>query len=231
MNEHRRGGEFRAARVLGDRQARRSSVCRRLLDCIQVEVTSRCPGRCTYCPHTTRREQWLARDMDMGTFEPALAADAPSRPGAPAGLGRAAAQPGLLRHGGTGPQGRLCQCPPPPAACAWTRRWRPESCESGIDIVAFSLAGTDAASNAARHGVDFDRVCDGHRPACRACAARAHGRAPGNPFRLPDAGLQHRGRARPARARCSGWACTPRSSQHAGLHRRARLGSRGVPAP
>jgi MoaA/NifB/PqqE/SkfB family radical SAM enzyme len=32
--------------------------------------------------------------------------------------------------------------------------------ESGIDIVAFSLAGTDTASNASRHGVDFDRVCD-----------------------------------------------------------------------
>jgi MoaA/NifB/PqqE/SkfB family radical SAM enzyme len=26
---------------------------RRALDWIQVEVTSRCPGRCTYCPHTT----------------------------------------------------------------------------------------------------------------------------------------------------------------------------------
>jgi MoaA/NifB/PqqE/SkfB family radical SAM enzyme len=32
--------------------------------------------------------------------------------------------------------------------------------ESGIDIVAFSLAGADADSNAARQGVDFDRVCD-----------------------------------------------------------------------
>jgi MoaA/NifB/PqqE/SkfB family radical SAM enzyme len=31
--------------------------------------------------------------------------------------------------------------------------------DSGIDIVAFSLAGTDAVSNAARHGVDFERVC------------------------------------------------------------------------
>jgi len=31
--------------------------------------------------------------------------------------------------------------------------------DSGLDIVAFSLAGTDAVSNAARHGVDFDRVC------------------------------------------------------------------------
>jgi MoaA/NifB/PqqE/SkfB family radical SAM enzyme len=31
---------------------------------------------------------------------------------------------------------------------------------SGIDVVAFSLTGTDAASNAARRGVDFERVCD-----------------------------------------------------------------------
>ena len=31
--------------------------------------------------------------------------------------------------------------------------------ESGIDIVAFSLAGTDALSNTSRRGVDFDRVC------------------------------------------------------------------------
>lgn len=31
--------------------------------------------------------------------------------------------------------------------------------ESGIDIVAFSLAGTDDASNNWRRGVDFDRVC------------------------------------------------------------------------
>jgi radical SAM protein with 4Fe4S-binding SPASM domain len=32
--------------------------------------------------------------------------------------------------------------------------------ESGIDIVAFSLAGSDTASNASRRGVDFDRVCE-----------------------------------------------------------------------
>ena len=32
--------------------------------------------------------------------------------------------------------------------------------DSGIDVVAFSLVGTDAASNAARHRVDFDRACE-----------------------------------------------------------------------
>ena len=34
---------------------------RRPLDCIQVDVTSRCPGRCTYCPHTTMRAGWQSR--------------------------------------------------------------------------------------------------------------------------------------------------------------------------
>lgn len=32
---------------------------------------------------------------------------------------------------------------------------------SGIDIVAFSLVGSDAAGNAQRRGVDFDKVCQG----------------------------------------------------------------------
>jgi MoaA/NifB/PqqE/SkfB family radical SAM enzyme len=32
--------------------------------------------------------------------------------------------------------------------------------DSGMDIVAFSLAGTDAASNASRQGLDFEKVCE-----------------------------------------------------------------------
>jgi MoaA/NifB/PqqE/SkfB family radical SAM enzyme len=31
--------------------------------------------------------------------------------------------------------------------------------ESGLDIIAFSLTGTDRESNSSRRGVDFDRVC------------------------------------------------------------------------
>ena len=41
---------------------------RRPFDCLQVEVTSRCPGRCTYCPRTILQEKWLSRDMEMETF-------------------------------------------------------------------------------------------------------------------------------------------------------------------
>ena len=40
----------------------------RLLDCIQVEVTSVCPGRCVYCPHTTQAGYWRSRHMEAATF-------------------------------------------------------------------------------------------------------------------------------------------------------------------
>ena len=39
----------------------------RLLDCIQVEVTSVCPGRCVYCPHTTQAGYWRSRSFWTGT--------------------------------------------------------------------------------------------------------------------------------------------------------------------
>ena len=41
---------------------------RRPLDCIQVEVTSFCAGRCTYCPHTTMAETWKSRHMEADVF-------------------------------------------------------------------------------------------------------------------------------------------------------------------
>ena len=30
----------------------------REIECLQVEVTSCCPGKCTYCPHTPRADVW-----------------------------------------------------------------------------------------------------------------------------------------------------------------------------
>ena len=40
----------------------------RPLDCLQVEVTSRCGGRCTYCPHTTEAATWKSRHMEDEVF-------------------------------------------------------------------------------------------------------------------------------------------------------------------
>jgi radical SAM protein with 4Fe4S-binding SPASM domain len=132
---------------------------RRPLDCIQVEVTSRCPGRCSYCPHTTQRENWLSRDMDMEAFGRLWPLMRRAGRVHLQGWGEPLLNPvffdmaALARNAG---------CQVSTTTCGL--RMDPELAfrivESGIDIVAFSLAGSDTASNASRLGVDFDRVCE-----------------------------------------------------------------------
>lgn len=131
---------------------------RRPLDCIQVEVTSRCPGRCTYCPHTTQREKWLSRDMDMETFGRLWPLMRRSGRVHLQGWGEPLLNPAFFDMAALA---RKAGCRVSTTTCGL--RMDPELAlrivESGIDIVAFSLAGTDTASNASRLGVDFDRVC------------------------------------------------------------------------
>lgn len=132
----------------------------RLLDCIQVEVTSRCPGRCGYCPHTTARRTWNARDMDMPTFERL-------RPlmrragrvhlqgwGEPLLVPRFFDMAAVARQEGCRVSTTTCGLRMDPDLAL-------RIVESGMDIVAFSLAGTDAQVNdRARQGVEFERVCE-----------------------------------------------------------------------
>lgn len=130
---------------------------RRPLDSLQVEITTRCPGRCTYCPHTRQADRWQTADMPPKTFgrlwpllrrsrrvhlqgwgEPLLHADF---------FGMAA----LARRAGCAVSTTTC-------GLHLTEERARRLVESGLDMVAFSLTGTDAAGNAARRGVDFDGV-------------------------------------------------------------------------
>lgn len=131
---------------------------RRPIDCIQVEVSSRCPGRCGYCPHTTQRERWLSRDMDMDTFErlwPLMRRTARVHL---QGWGEPLLNPaffdmaGLARKAGCAVSTTTCGLRMDTAIAA-------KLVNSGLDIIAFSLAGTDGPSNASREGVDFEQVC------------------------------------------------------------------------
>jgi MoaA/NifB/PqqE/SkfB family radical SAM enzyme len=130
-----------------------------LLDCIQVEVTSRCPGRCTYCPHTTRRADWVSRDMELATFarlEPLL-----HRTGRVhlQGWGEPLLNPAFFDMAATA---RRAGCAVSTTTCGLNMDEEIAGglVASGIDIAAFSFAGTDPESNRSRAGVDFDRVCD-----------------------------------------------------------------------
>ena len=131
---------------------------RRLLDVIQVEVTSLCPGKCLYCPHTTMRDQWKGRHMRAETY--------------------ARLWPLLLECGRAHLQGwgepflhprfidmvalaRRAGCDVSTTTCGlhMTGDLAAALVDSGLDIIAFSLAGTTAESNdVLRAGVPFERV-------------------------------------------------------------------------
>ncbi|MFH0996079.1 MAG: radical SAM protein [Pseudomonadota bacterium] len=132
---------------------------RRRMDCIQVEVTSRCPGRCSYCPHTILQDQWLSRDMDMDTFERLWPVMRKAGRVHLQGWGEPLLHPGFFDMAALA---RKAGCAVSTTTCGlrMDRDMARKLVESGIDIVAFSLTGTDAASNAARQGVDFARVCE-----------------------------------------------------------------------
>lgn len=146
--------QFRAPGILQDL---RDFLQPRELECLQVEVTSCCMGKCIYCPHTTRAEVWKSRHMKPETF--------------------AALWPAMLRSGRVHLQGwgepflnpyfmdfvslaRRAGCAVSTTTCGMRmdEALAESIVSSGMDIVAFSLVGTDEATNRARAGVPFSRV-------------------------------------------------------------------------
>ncbi len=134
----------------------------RPLDCVQIEVSTRCPGRCTYCPHTTAGSAWRAVHMEDAVF--------------------AALWPLLRRSGRVHLQGwgepllhprffdftalaRRAGCRVSTTTCGLSmdEALAEQLVESGIDVIGFSLTGTGAAANACRQGVAFDRTLEAIR--------------------------------------------------------------------
>jgi MoaA/NifB/PqqE/SkfB family radical SAM enzyme len=132
---------------------------RRQLDCVQVEVTSRCPGRCIYCPHTVLRDAWLARDMPLGTFERLWPLMRRSVRVHLQGWGEPLLNPAFFEMAALARKAG-CQISTTTCGLRMNEDMAVKLVDSGIDIVAFSLAGTDADSNSSRQGVGFDQVCE-----------------------------------------------------------------------
>lgn len=130
----------------------------RPIHCVQVEVTSRCPARCTYCPHTTAAEGWRFRHMEDTTFAALWPLMRQSGRIHLQGWGEPLLHPRFFDYAALA---RKADCHVSTTSCGL--RMDVEVAEaivkSGMDIMAFSLAGTDTQSNDARQGVPFDRVC------------------------------------------------------------------------
>jgi MoaA/NifB/PqqE/SkfB family radical SAM enzyme len=145
---------------------------RRVLDWVQVEVSSRCPGRCIYCPHTLFKERWRGQDMAMSTFERLWPLMRRAARVHLQGWGEPLLNPSFFEMADLA---RRSGCAVSTTTCGLglnddTAR---RLVSSGLDIVAFSLSGTDETGNAARLGVPFEQVCAA--VACLQAARRAKG--------------------------------------------------------
>lgn len=129
---------------------------RRPLDCVQIEVTSHCPGKCVYCPHTTA-SNWQGRFLKPATFAriwPLLRRSARAHLqgwGEPFLHRQFFDYVALARKAG-------CQVSSTSCGLNINDETADRIAKSGMDYLAISLVGADPASNAPRAGIDFDSL-------------------------------------------------------------------------
>jgi len=128
-------------------------------DWLQVEVTSWCNAACSYCPRTVYRDTWKNRQMSPGTFRRLLPYFGKARLIYLQGWGEPLLSPHFFtmvalakRAGcrvGTTTNGTLLDAPR-----------MLQLVESGLDLVALSLAGVDAKNDAIRRGTSLKQVLE-----------------------------------------------------------------------
>jgi MoaA/NifB/PqqE/SkfB family radical SAM enzyme len=131
-----------------------------VLDWIQVEVTSYCNAACVYCPHTIYRDTWLNRHLPLDVFQKLRPAFKKTGLVYLQGWGEPLLHPDFFTmislakeagcRVGTTTNGKLVDAPLADRLAA-----------SGLDLVAFSLAGATAEKNdALRRGTSLEKVLE-----------------------------------------------------------------------
>lgn len=129
-------------------------------DWIQIEVTSRCNAACMYCPRTVYQQHWLNRSMSMDTFRRLLPALPKTRLAYLQGWGEPLLHPELASMIRLAKQAG-CVVGTTTNGMLLTQRCLDEFMDAGLDILAFSLAGTTAERNdAARAGAPLASVLE-----------------------------------------------------------------------
>lgn len=134
----------------------------RPLRCVQIEVTSHCFGKCVYCPHTTQAGAWKSRHMSAGTFATLWPILRKSQRAHLQGWGEPLLNPRFFDFAELAARAG-CQVSTTSCGLKMTDSLARRIIASGLNLIAFSLAGTDAESNKARENVDFEAVCESIR--------------------------------------------------------------------
>lgn len=121
------------------------------LDWIQVEVTTHCESRCTYCPHTVFKKIWTSAHMSIFTFDRLIPSFKSANLVHLQGWGEPLLHPSLFEMIGRAKKAG--------ARVGFTTNGMHLDCEtirrtisSGVDLVAISLAGTPPVNDSIRFG-------------------------------------------------------------------------------
>ena len=128
--------------------------------CLQIEVTSQCPGKCAYCPHTTKQAVWRSRRMEDATYAALLPLIRAAKRVHLQGWGEPLLHPRFFDYAAAATRAGSAVSTTT-YGLAVNESNAAKLVLSGIDIAAFSLTGVDEKSNAARDGVPFSKVRSG----------------------------------------------------------------------
>lgn len=131
-------------------------------DWIQVEVTTRCNARCTYCPRTVYGGRWPQRDLPLSLFR-RLIPDLPlARYVHLQGWGEPFLHQDLFQMASMVRQAG-CRLGTTTNGILLDEKTASRVVKAGFHVVAFSLAGTGANNDAFRRGAPLNRVLEGMR--------------------------------------------------------------------
>lgn len=127
------------------------------LDWMQIEVTTRCNAFCHYCPRTNYRTLWDNRDLSLETFKTLLPVIADTKMVHLQGWGEPFLYPHLFEMIACAKK-TGCKVGTTTNGMLLDRREIDRLVKSGIDHVAFSMAGIGEKNDLARNGTQFSQI-------------------------------------------------------------------------
>jgi len=133
------------------------SLFRQTFDWIQVEVTSHCNALCIYCPRTVFKESWEDRHLSLETFKRLKPVLSRTDLVHLQGWGEPFLNPEFFEIAGFAKQAG-CKVGTTTNAMLLNEERIRKVIETGIDILAFSLAGTGESNDIIRKGTSLKKV-------------------------------------------------------------------------
>jgi MoaA/NifB/PqqE/SkfB family radical SAM enzyme len=128
-------------------------------DWIQVEVTTECNATCSYCPRTVYRNSWKDRHLPLETFRKLRPVMGRARHLHLQGWGEPLLHPFFFEMVATG-KAAGCQVGTTTNGMLLNKEGVERVFQSELDVVAFSLAGTDEKNDRVRKGTSLSKVLE-----------------------------------------------------------------------